>query len=179
MAKHVLFIHGAGNQRSPAGSSKLVTYLQEQLGRDYEVWSPDMPDPDHPRYLTWRDHVAQELAAQEDDCLLIGHSLGGSVLLKVLAEGTFHKRIAGLFLVAVPYWSKNAEEFALPEDFAAKLPPIPCIVLYHSRNDEIVPSGHLWRYQEKLPQAIVRLLDGSEHSFLTGLPELVRDLKNL
>src|SRR5438105_3435281 len=148
MRKPILFIQGAGNKHKPLGSGKLIAYLQEQLGSDYEVLAPDMPDPDHPRYLAWRDHVEQELAGLEDECILIGHSLGGSVLLKTLAERASHKHIAGLFLVAAPYWDKDGdwqvEEYILPEDFAAKLPPISHIVLYHSRNDEIVPSEHLW-----------------------------------
>lgn len=183
MAKHVLFIHAAGNKRHPQGSGRLIAYLQEELGIDYEVISPDMPDPDKPQYPTWRDQIKQELAALEDGSILIGHSLGGSVLLKTLAEGSFQKRIAGLFLVAVPYWSNNGdwqvEEFVLPEDFAAKLPPISQIFLYQSQNDDIVPSAHIWHYKEKLPQATVRVLAGSEHSFIAGLPELVSNLKEL
>jgi predicted alpha/beta hydrolase family esterase len=73
----------------------------------------------------------------------------------------------------------DVAEFAPPEDFAASLPPIRLIILSHSRNDQIVPSVHLEFWKEKLPQATVRLLIGSEHSFIAGLPELVRDLKNL
>jgi hypothetical protein len=57
MAKRVLFIHVAGNKRHPLGSGKLIAYLQEQLGSDYDVSAPDMPDPDHPHhphYEAWR-----------------------------------------------------------------------------------------------------------------------------
>ncbi len=182
MTKQLLFIHGAGNKRRPLGSGKLIAYLQEKLGSDYVALSPDMPDPENPRYLAWRDQIEQELAVLEDGCILIGHSLGGSVLLKAFAEGVSHKRIAGLFLVAVPYWGKDEDwelEYSLPEGFAAKLPPISRLVFYHSRNDEVVPFGHVWQYKEKLPQALARVLDGSEHSFSAGLPELVDDLKNL
>jgi uncharacterized protein len=182
MVKPILFIHGAGNKRHPLGSEKLIVYLQEQLGSDYEVLAPDMPDPDHPGYKAWRDQIEQELGKLDADVLLIGHSLGGSVLLKYLAEGTYRKHIAGLFLVAVPFWGKEdweVDEFTLPEDFAAQLPQIGHIFLYYSRNDEVVPFSHLGHYQEKLPQASVRAMDGNEHSFLNGLPQLARDLKNL
>jgi uncharacterized protein len=182
MTKHILFIHAAGDKRHPLGSGKLIAYLQDQLGSDYQVLAPDMPNPDHPRYLAWRNQIEQELAALDDDLLLIGHSLGGSILLKYLAEGTYRKHIAALFLVAVPFWGKEdweVDEFILPEDFATQLPRIGHIFLYHSRHDEEVPFSHLEHYQEKLPQANVRVVEGNEHSFLTGLPELVRDLKNL
>ncbi len=180
MAKQVLFIQGAGNKWNPDGSGNLIAYLQEQLGSDYEVLSPDMPDPDHPQYEAWRTQIEKELAALTDDAILIGHSVGGSVLLKCLAFGAYQKHIAGLFLVAAPYWGKDADwqidEFMLPEDFAAKLPQIAQIFLYHSRNDEEVPFAHLGHYQEKLPQANARALDGHEHSFKHGLPELVDDI---
>ena len=37
--------------------------------------------------------------------------------------------------------------------------------------------SHLRRYQEQLPHATSRLIDGSEHSFVNGLPQLVRDIQ--
>jgi uncharacterized protein len=181
MTKPILFIHGAGNQRHPLGSGKLVASLKRELGSDYEVLAPDMPDPDHPRYLAWRDQIEQELDKLDADVLLIGHSLGGAVLLKYLAEGTYHRPIAGLFLVAVPYWGKREWEleYAVPDDFASHLPPIRQLFLYHSRSDEAVPFSSLLRYQEQLPQATVRVLDGKEHSFTEGLPLLAQDIKQL
>ena len=181
MRKHILFVHGAGNKDEPLGSGKLIAYLQQQLGSDYEVLAPDMPDPDHPRYLAWRNQIEQELGKLDADVLLIGHSLGGSMLLKYLAEGTYQKPIAGLFLVAVPYWGKQdwELEYAVPDDFASRLPPIQQLFLYHSRSDEVVPFSSLLRYQEKLPQATVRVLDGKQHSFTEGLPLLAQDIKRL
>ena len=104
MRKHIiLFIHGAGNQHKPLGSGKLVASLQQQLGSDYHVLAPDMPDPGHPRYLAWRDQIEQELGKLDADALLIGHSLGGSMLLKYLAEGTdvFCKRKVDQFLCEI------------------------------------------------------------------------------
>jgi predicted alpha/beta hydrolase family esterase len=181
MGKQILFIHAAGNPRHPLGSGKLIAYLQDQLGSDYQVLAPDMPDPDHPGYKAWRDQIEQELGKLDAPTLLIGHSFGGSVLLKYLAEGTDPRPIAALFLVATPYWGKRdwELEYTLPEDFASHLPPISRIFLYHSREDEEVSFSHLWRYQEQLPQATIRALDGKEHSFTKGLPLLVEDIKQL
>jgi predicted alpha/beta hydrolase family esterase len=179
--KQILFIHGAGNQHKPLGSGKLVASLRQQLGRDYDVLAPDMPDPDHPRYLAWRGQIEQELGRLDADALLIGHSLGGSMLLKYLAEETYQKPIAGLFLVAVPYWGKQdwELEYAVPDDFASHLPTIQHLFLYHSRADENVPFSSLRRYQENLPRATVRALAGKEHSFTKGLPPLAQDIKQL
>ena len=63
MSRQILFIQGAGNKYKPLGSGKLIAYLQKQLGSDYEVLAPDMPDPDHPAYQAWRDRIEQELEA--------------------------------------------------------------------------------------------------------------------
>lgn len=179
MSRQILFIQGAGNKYKPFGSGKLIAYLQKQLGSDYEVLAPDMPDPEHPRYLAWRDQIEQELGKLDADALLIGHSLGGSMLLKYLAEGTYQRPIVGLFLVSVPYWGNQdwELEYAVPEDFASHLPSIRQLFLYHSRSDEIVPFSSLRRYQEQLPQATVRVLDGKDHSFTEGLPLLAQDIK--
>ncbi len=99
------------------------------------------------------------------------------MLLKYLAEGTYQKPIAGLFLVAVPDFSKQdwELEYAVPDDFASRLPPIQQLFLYHSRSDEEVPFSSLRRYQ----QATVRVLEGKEHSFTEGLPLLAQDIKRL
>jgi predicted alpha/beta hydrolase family esterase len=179
MTKQILFIHGAGNQHHPAGSGKLVASLRQQLGSDYHVLAPDMPDPDHPAYQSWRDQIEQELDKLDAHVLLIGHSFGGSVLLKYLAEGTYRRPIAGLFLVAAPYWGERdwELEYRLPDDFASRLSPIRQLFLYHSRHDEIVPLSHLWRYQGQLPRVTVRVLEGKEHSFTQGLPLLAQDIQ--
>ena len=143
------------------------------------IWSLYVPNgrkPDDPHYRPWRDAIEQHLAGFGDDTLLVGHSFGGSVLLKYLAEGTYERPIAAIFLVSVPFWRPDFRDFALPEDFAAHLPSAPTF-LYHSRDDPEVPASHLLRYQEHLPDATTRIIEGSQHSFTDGLPDLVRDIR--
>jgi predicted alpha/beta hydrolase family esterase len=182
MKQKVLFVHSGGTQGPHEGSSDLVTYLRQMLGGGYEVLYPKMPDPDHPEYVLWKEHLEKRIAWLDDEVILVGHSLGGSVLLKYLSEENFHKSIAGLFLVAAPYWGKRdweVDEYVLQKDFYAKLPHIRRIFLYHSRNDEVVPFNHLASYADKLPNAVVREFDSRRHLFSTGLPELVDDIKDL
>jgi predicted alpha/beta hydrolase family esterase len=184
MPQHtVFFVHAAGDPRHPEGSGRLIDYLGRELGSDYRVLAPTMPDPDHPRYSPWRNRIGDDLATLDGsgDVILVGHSFGGSVLLKYLSEGAYQEPIRGLFLVSVPWWGPEGwdyEEFAVPDDFGARLPPAP-IFLYHSRDDPEVPFVHLALYEERLPEATSRALAGTEHSFLDGLPELVRDIKLL
>ncbi len=106
-----------------------------------------------PSYASWRSEVAQAIATLPQDAVLIGHSLGGSVLLKYLSEEAIEGRFAALFIVASPYWCGDDNwrysEYLLQEDFAAKLPPIGQIFIYHSQDDEVVPQTHVALYAER------------------------------
>jgi uncharacterized protein len=183
MKKQVLFIHSAGPQRLHEGSTGLTTYLKESLGDEFYFSAPAMPAPENPAYSPWKVRLEKALAELDGKVILIGHSLGGSVLLKYLSETTHPPDAAALFLVASPYWSEEtgweSDDFALLNDFASRLPTIGRLVLIGSRNDEIVPSSHLKLYKQKLPQAELRLLDSGDHLFQHGLPELLEEIKKL
>jgi serine hydrolase len=181
--KHVLFIHDAGPQGTQEEGGQLGASLQNALGAEYEVVRPSMPTPETPRYGAWEKQVEKELAVLDGEAILVGHSLGGSVLLKYLSEHPSTQPLAGLFLIAPAFWGKDEEwihdEYTLQEDFASHLPEVQQIVLYHSRDDAVVPIAHLALYAAKLPQATVRELDGRGHFFRDGLPELADDIKGL
>lgn len=157
----------------------MVSQLRAGLGPGYEVRFPLMPHPDAPRYQAWRDRIADELAALPAEAHIVTHSLGGSMLLKTLSERPHDRAIAGLFLVATPFWNPadpEIAEYALPDDFAARLPTVPKLFLYHSHDDTEIPFAHLGRHARALPQAVVRALDGYGHLFDKPCPELVRDI---
>jgi uncharacterized protein len=178
--RRILFAHSAGPQGGREGSGHLVANLRTALGSGYDVRYPIMPEPDDPAYAPWRDRLEEELAAVDDGVVLVGHSLGGSVLLKLLSERKHTRRIAGMFLVATPFWGGASWEleFRLREGFAARLPRIPRLGLYHSRDDEEVPFAHLALYARAIPEAKVRELDGYGHLFRKTCRELVEDLED-
>lgn len=113
--------------------------------------------------------------------LVVGHSLGGAAILKLLSEDGTARPIKGLFLVAMPYVCWDGEwgtgEFAIDNGFAARLPDCGDIRLYHSQDDAVVPVSHVHRYAEKLTKATVTIVDGYGHQF-TSKPfrELAEDL---
>ena len=177
-ARGVLFIPGAGDPRHPQGSAHLADYLARELGDGFELVAPEMPNAEDPNYRSWRDAIERLLPELGDEPLLIGHSFGGSVLVKYLAEGTYKEPIAALFLVSTPFWGSDFPDFALPDDFAAAVSDIPTF-LYHSRDDPEIPLSHLRRYEEHLPNATSRVIQGSQHSFTEGLPQLVSDIRGV
>ena len=122
------------------------------------------------------------LAAPDGETVLVGHSLGASFLLKYVSEEAVEKPVAGLFLVASPYFGSEdweVGEYELRTDFASKLPEDLPVFFYHSRDDEVVPFAHLALYAERLPQATTREFDGRGHQFGDDLSEVARDIKRM
>lgn len=183
MKTQILFAHSGGAQESPGnGSFDLVMWLRKSLGTQYEISYPIIEDPEDPTYEMWETMLDQELAQKNHPVMLIGHSLGGSMLLKYISEKESDFNISGLFLVATPYWGEdgwNVDDFKLNIDFVKHLPALPAVHIFHCSNDPIVPLEHSKFYKQHLTHAILHELPGDAHAFTGGLPELVKTIKNL
>ena len=180
MTKRMLFVHGGG-EGAYEEDKKLAASLRDALGAAYDVRCPKMPNEGSPEYAAWRDRIATELVAFGGEVVLVGHSLGASILLKYLPEEEIAKPVAGVFLVAPPYWGAEdweVGEYELQRDFlASKLPEDLPIFFYHSRDDKVVPFEHLALYAERLPRATFREFDGLGHQFKDDLSDVVRDIE--
>ena len=178
----ILFAHSAGTQEGPGeGSFDLVSHLKAALSQECEIHFPKIEDPEAPTYEMWKMMFDDVFRTISKPLMLIGHSLGGSMLVKYLSEEQPDTDITALFLVATPAWGKRdwkVAEFMLRKDFQGSVGHIPRIYLYHCINDEIVPFGHLDFYKKAFQTATVRALDGNDHAFANGLPELVADIRS-
>lgn len=172
-------IHGAGEPRRRNGKVYWEPLLQHSLGSEYVVRAPRMPQPTTPHYQPWATRIAR-LIAGSDRPAVVGHSFGASVLIKYFSEADSPPPIAGLFLVATPFWGPQFSEYALRPDFEACLRDLSPLYLYHSRDDPEIPIEHLEKYRRALPQAIVRVLDDRGHEFnQPEFPELAADIRGL
>jgi uncharacterized protein len=178
--KKILFAHSAGPQYAEGkGSYDLVKYLKSKLSDEFEILFPTIEKPNTPTYEKFKKMFVATFNGIAEPVILVGHSLGGSTLLKYLSEERHDISISGLFLVATPYWKSNMKEFQLKENFQTSLKKIPSIFLYHSKNDTVVPFEHLKFYQTAFKAATVRELPGKEHRFSKGLSQLVSDIKSI
>lgn len=186
MKTQILFAHSGGAQDgSGKGSYDFVKWLQKSLGTGYEISYPIIEEPEAPTYEMWKTMLETEFSKSDGEVILIGHSLGGSTLLKYLSENESDITditIDGLFLVATPYWGEHGwdmDEFKLKKDFLKRLPPLSSVHLFHCTNDPFVPFEHLKLYQKNLSSAQIHKLHCNDHSFANGLPKLVEIIKNL
>jgi serine hydrolase len=182
MKRYVLFIQGAG-AGAYAEDRLLADSLERKLGTDYEVQCPQMPDEDNSPYPEWKAEIDARLAAMKGSVALVGHSVGGSVLLKYLCDGRPTRQVAGLFVIAAPYWGASdfwhSDELALPADAAKRLAGDWPLIFYQSRDDEVVPFAHLALYAAKLPRATIREFAGRGHQFKNDLSEVAADIGKL
>lgn len=181
MKRNILFIQGGGGEEDYAADAKLVTSLREVLGEAYAVHYPFLPDESTPDFGR-RKQIAQEISSIKGEVILVGHSLGASMLLKYLSENEVEKKIAGIFLISTPFWSGDEDwkqGLKLQENFADKLPENVPIFLYHSKDDEEVPFDHLALYRQKLPQATVHEIASGGHQLNNDLTLVARDIKSL
>ncbi len=178
--KQVLFIQGAG-EGAYAVDGELVTSLREALGADYMVLYPQMPEEDA-GYAAWKARLAQELAALAGMVAVVGHSAGCSVLLRYLSEEGIAQPLAGLFLIAAPYWGVGGwpdDAFPLDERRASKMLQALPIFFYHGRDDDIVPFAHLALHADSFPQATIRAFEECGHQFNNDLSAVAADIRRM
>lgn len=130
-----------------------------------------MPSPEEPHATAWLDALDPVLLDFPPDGVLVGHSMGGAMILKFIAERKRSLAASGLVMIACPFWGEpdwEVEEFYLPNAFADRLSGLKRILLYHSPDDAIVPFAHMAAYQRHIPRAEPHEVDGAGHAFARG-----------
>jgi len=180
MTNKVLFVQGGGTEVHDRWDNKLVASLERELGEDYAVHYPRMPNEADPRYSAWRAALLSEFDTLEDGAIVVGHSVGATILIHVLAEQPPKPRLGGLFLVAAPFIGERgwpSDEIEPRADFSARIPVDVPVFLYHGAEDEVVPFAHVHLYAKAIPQAVVRALSRSNHQLNDDMTDVARDIR--
>src|SRR5207237_2780596 len=123
--RQILFIQGGGDGAHDRWDAKLVDSLKRHLGDGYEVRYPRMPAEGNPEYVTWSAAICGEIDRLDDGAVVVGHSVGGTILLRALADRPPAPALGGVVLVAPPVVGRggwSSDDFALPGDLGARLP---------------------------------------------------------
>lgn len=182
MPKQVLFVQGAGEAVHDRWDDKLVRSLERELGGGYAVLYPRMPDEADPRYRAWKSALLDQLDRLNDGAILIGHSVGGTILIHLLAERPPKPRLEAISLIAAPFIGAGgwpSDEMEPRRDFAERLPAGVPLFLYHGTADDVVPFAHLGLYAGLIPRAVVRGLPGRGHQLENDLSDVARDIRSL
>lgn len=154
--------------------------LADDLGQEFEVFVPTMPNKETARYEEWRIWFEKMLPFLNEEVLLVGHSLGGLFLAKYLSEGIFPKKIKALILVAAPSKSgkhNRNENFWFTGSVSKLDEQVKNIFLFYSKDDKIVPFSDAELYKAELPNAKIFSFEDKGHFRLEAFPELVELIK--
>lgn len=203
MKKQVFYVHGGDSFNK---QEDFLQYLQTKtirdlptiaqakswkntvpvdLGPDYEVFMPEMPNRHNAHYEEWKIWFERHFEYLRDEIILVGCSLGAMFLAKYLAENTPPFKIAKLYLLAGPGgdWplqpdGNDCSSFKFTAHDVDNISKTAVnIEIWHSEDDFLVPIEEAYWYQKHLPEAKLRLFKDKNHFLLPDLPELIADIK--
>jgi len=180
--KQILFIQGGGAGAHDDWDSKLVANLAQKLGQAYDIRYPRMPNEADPSYPAWRTALKQQIAALDDASIVVGHSVGGTILINALAEQPPARKLAGVFLISAPFVGPGgwpSEDIKPSRDLGARLPRATPIYFYHGSEDATAPCAHVDLYKQAIPNARVRKLEGRDHQLNDDLSEVAADITRI
>jgi predicted alpha/beta hydrolase family esterase len=182
LKRQVLFIQGGGAGTHDEWDNKLVESLARELGPGYAIRYPRMPNEGDPSYRAWKSALETELATLSDGAILVGHSLGGTILVGALAEQSQPRKPAALILVAAPFVGEGgwqSDELELSGNAGSRLPAGVPLHVYHGLADEIAPPSHAGLYARAFPHAHVHRLSGRDHQLNNDLSEIAVAIRSL
>ena len=180
--RRVLFIQGGGEGAHDHWDNKLAESLRSDLGPDYSVVYPRMPNEADPDYAAWKETLRSELATLGERAHLVAHSVGATILIKALSEESPKSMVGGIFLIAAPFVGEGgwkSEDLELPSELGGRIPESTPIYFYYGSNDATVPFDHASLYGRAIPQAVVRRLVGRDHQLDNDLSEVAADIRRL
>ena len=180
--RQLLFVQGGGEGTHDQWDNQLVDSLRSELGPAYEIRYPLMPNEGDPEYAAWKLALERELSTLEVGAIVIGHSVGGAILIHVLAEQTPPSNLGAICLIAAPFIGTGgweSDDIHPRPDLADRLPHRVPIFFYHGREDDTVPFAHVELYARAVPSAHVRRLADRDHQLNNRLPEIAADIRGL
>ena len=180
--RQVLFVQGGGEGVHDQWDNQLVDNLRSELGPTYEIRYPVMPNEADPKYGIWKPALQRELAALDPGAIVIGHSIGGTILIHVLAERTLHSDLGAICLISAPFIGPGgweSDEIEARPDLGEWLPSDVPIYFYHGRDDDSVPIAHVELYANAVARAQVRRLAGRDHQLDNRITEVATDIQRL
>jgi predicted alpha/beta hydrolase family esterase len=156
--------------------------LQDNLGDDFQVLTPSMPNKSNARYSEWKIWFEHLSSLFTDNCILVGHSLGAIFLAKYLSENTINVTVKATILIAAPYNDNSQEDLgdfkitSLSDKLSEQAGKL---VFFHGMDDPVISSNDFEQYRKQLPSAEFIIKPAPDHFMRVEFLELVSLLKKL
>jgi len=156
--QQVIILHGWGNEVQDNWYPWLANKLRE---KGYNVFVPKLVDKDKPTYQSWRESVLK-VAKIDENTIIIGHSLGAVLGLKLAEEFVFDTLIT---VAGWDYWDRTPEHetfFKTIIDQNKIISNVKNRIVIHSDNDPYVTKILAQDYASRIKAKLV-LLPGKGH----------------
>ena len=101
--RRILFVQGGGEGVHDRWDNHLVDSLRSELGPEYDVRYPVMPDEAEPKYSAWKPALEAERSALKLGAVVVGHSVGATILIHTLAEQRSRSDLGAVCLISAPF----------------------------------------------------------------------------
>ena len=158
---NVILVHGLGGRGQGGWFADVAKICKEN---EIECDSPDFPDSETPKYEKWAEFFEKNLAKKvRKNSILVGHSLGGSFLLRFLSENNLE---CGQLILVAP--APNDSGLAAISNFLKK-----------AKNAASPDSNLVFNYEKICSQAgQISVFGGGKDEYISGT-ELENLAKNL
>ena len=156
-------------------------WLSYKLKADGYDWIfMEMPCKENADYKAWQLWFERLLPYLKDGVILIGHSLGGSFLLKYLSENILNLEIGQLHLVAPAIEVESnpgLDDFATDLNIWSGFKTEPkALYIYHSIDDPVVPFEDSQKFKQIYSKANLYKFNDRHHFIGEDLPELYQNI---
>lgn len=170
------------------GGERWTKRLRGDLGEEIELFYISMPNSENAQYEEWKIWFERHFEYLSDEVILLGWSLGGMFLLKYLSEELLPFSVRTLMVLASPagYYETEAEpgndcgsfQFSL-SDLSRVKSIVSNVILFHSKDDFVVPYEHALKLKEALPEAELITFEDRNHFLQAEFPELISKIKEI
>lgn len=203
MKKQVVYIHGGESYKShddflehlrttelwhmpkegESSGGKWTSSLQDELGDEYEVILPPMPNKQNAKFEEWKIWFERHFEYLHDGVILMGCSLGAMFLAKYLITNDLPFKPNGIILMAGAYRLTGfddtdcADFLVTPNEVSVLNEKYHNIVIMHSEDDFVVPFEHGVALSQALPNAEFVVYKDKNHFLIEEFPEIINKIK--
>lgn len=176
--------HMPGQSDIPPGKKWTAT-LETELGEDWQIMLPPMPNRENAKYEEWKIWFERHFEYLHDGAIVAGCSLGAMFLGRYLTEHTLPFKAGAIILMAaaIPLPGENHSDYG---DFLIDLEKVNAItennstvIIAHSKDDFLVPFHHGEVLAAALPKAEFIVFEDKNHFLIPEFPEMIQKIKEL
>lgn len=179
----VFIIHGFRGSPNGGWRPDLMAGLEKH---DIYACSLSMPNPEEPLLAEWLEEIDRHIERNKnDDIYLVGHSLGGTTILRYF-ENFEPINVKGIISVSAPCHKNENSRIGnfLQTDFNWKIirEKVSDIVVIHGDDDPNVPVSDAKEIADQLDGKLILISNGKHlngSAGFTKLPEVCEALLNM